>query len=223
MRLIAWRSAMTSARLNLQAMYRAAQNPSNWLTSAERLRDAAEIVLSQEVAKEAPYFRAYDEATQQALAIAYMGTNDAGHAEIACEPANYPPAQVLYAYAIENVLKGLIVANDGTVVDENKISKRLKSHDLIELAGSAGVLVHIEETPVLAALSDLSVWAGRYPVALRKEDYLGKENPDAMLDYGSRHVIMRRFLTRVLKELEGKVPRPRSRFGVVVVFRQPGT
>ena len=44
--------------------------------------------------------------------------------------------------------------------------------------------MHVEEQPILAALSDLSVSAGRYPVASRKEDYFGKENPHAMLDYG---------------------------------------
>src|ERR1700746_1534751 len=109
---------MTGFRLTQQGLFRAAQNPVNWLLSSERLRDAAEIVLRHEMANEVPYFRAYEEATQQALSIACSGTNEAGSAEIACEPPNYPPAQVLYAYAIENVLKGLIVANDGTVVDE---------------------------------------------------------------------------------------------------------
>jgi hypothetical protein len=214
---------MAGARLSQQQMYRAAQNPANWLLSAERLRKAAEIILSHEMTQEVPYFRAHDAATQEALAIAYTDPNKTGSAEIACEPPNYPPAQVLYAYAIENVLKGLIVANDTTVVNENKISKRLKSHDLIELSANAGVQVHIEERPVLAALSDLSVWAGRYPVALRREDYSGKENPDAMLDYGSQNVIMRRFFDRVFKELEAKLPRAPGRFGAVVAFRQPGT
>jgi hypothetical protein len=204
-------------------MYRAAQNPANWLLSAERLRDAAEIILSHEQAQEVPYFQAHEAASQKALALAYTGTNKAGTAEIACEPPNYPPAQVLYAYSIENVLKGIIVANDATVVDENKISRTLKSHDLIALAADARVQVHVQEKPVLAALSDLSVWAGRYPVALTKEDYIGKENPHAMLDYGSQNVIMRLFLKRTLKELEAKLQRAPGRFDVVVVFRQPGT
>jgi hypothetical protein len=120
-------------------MYRAAQNPASWLLSAERLRDAAEIILTHERAQEVPYFRAHKAAVQQALAIACTGTNAAGTVEIACAAPNYPPAQVLYAYAIENVLKGLIVAGDATIVDENRIGKRLKSHDLIGLSAAAGV------------------------------------------------------------------------------------
>jgi hypothetical protein len=214
---------MNGARLTLQQVYRAGQKPTSWLRSAERLRDAAETILSAEVVKEIPYFRAHEEATQQALSIACTGTNKAGHAEIPCDPPNYPPAQLLYAYAIENVLKGLIVAKDATIVDENIISKKLKSHDLIELSAAAGVTVHVEEQPILAALSDLSVWAGRYPVASRKEDYFRKENPHAMLDYGSKHVIMRRFFDRVRADLGPKLTGAASRYDVVVVFRPPGT
>jgi hypothetical protein len=214
---------MAGARLTPQQMYKAVQNPASWLLSAERLRDAAEIILKHEWAQEIPYFRAYEAATQEATAIAYSGTNKSGHAEILSPPPNYPPAQLLYAYAIENVLKGVIVANDATVIDENKISKKLQSHDLIQLSDAAELQVHKEERLLLAGLSDLAVWAGRYPVATRKEDYIGKENPNAMLDYGSQHVIMRRFFDRIFKVLEGKLPRQPGRFEAIVVFRQPGT
>lgn len=214
---------MAGARLTPQQVYRAAQNPVSWLISAERLRDAAEAIINAEVVKEVPYFRAHDEATQEALSIACTGSNEAGHAEIKNDPPNYPPAQLLYAHAIENVLKGLIVVNDPTVVNENKFSARLKGHDLVRLAADAGETVHVEEQQVLEALSDLSIWAGRYPVALRKEDYIGKENANAMLDYGSRNVIMRRFFDRVHGALEAKLPHAPSRYEVVVVFRPPGT
>jgi hypothetical protein len=214
---------VNEARLTIQQIYKAAQNPTSWLLSAERLRDAAEVIINAEVVREIPYFLAYDKATQDALSIACTGANKSGQAEIRSDPPNYPPAQLLYAYAMENVLKGLIVANDPSVVDENKISKSLKSHALVELSASAGITVHIEEAPVLAALSDLSIWTARYPVATRKEDYIGKENPHAMLDYGSRHAIMRRFFDRVYAELKGRLPRAPSRHDVVVVFRPLGT
>ena len=214
---------MGGAQLTLPAVYRAGQKPVCWLLSAERLRDAAEVILSAEVVKEIPYFRAHEEATRRALSIACTGTNEAGHAEIPCDPPNYPPAQLLYAYAIENALKGLIVADDAAVLDENSISKKLKSHDLIELSAAAGVTVHVEEQPILAALSDLSVWAGRYPVASRKEGLFreGKSPRDARDPV--KHVIMRRFFDRVRADLDAKLPGPASWCDVVVVFRPPGT
>jgi hypothetical protein len=214
---------MSGARLTSRQMYKAGQNPISWLLGADRLRDAAEIIIKAEVVREVPYFRAHDDAVQEALSIACTGNNESGQAEIKCDPPNYPPAQLLYAYAMENLLKGLIVANNPAVVDENKISNQLKSHDLVELSVSAGVTVHVEEEPVLAALSELSVWAARYPVATRKEDYVGKENPHAMLDYGSRHAIMRRFFDRARAVLEAKLPRGPNRHEMVVVFRPPGT
>jgi hypothetical protein len=58
---------------------------------------------------------------------------------------------------------------------------------------STDVTAQIEEKLILAALSDLSIWAGRYSAASRMEDYFGKENAHAMLDYGSRIVTMPAF------------------------------
>ncbi len=50
---------MSGARLTLQQMYKAAQNPTSWLLSAERLRDAAEVIINAEMVREIPYFRAH--------------------------------------------------------------------------------------------------------------------------------------------------------------------
>jgi hypothetical protein len=69
-------------------LFRAAQHPIGWLLSAERLRDAAEIVLRHEVAQEVPYFRAHGEAVEQAMAEAYSEGHDAGVAEVGALPPN---------------------------------------------------------------------------------------------------------------------------------------
>ncbi len=127
--------------------------------------------------------------------------------------------EVLYAYAIENVLKGIIVANNPSIANQNKIDSQLKSHDLVELAGLADVTVHGQERPVLQALSELAVWAGRYPVALTKEEFVGRPNPDEMLDYGALNVVMRQFFDRVFAVLVVKLPQRHGRFSAVVVFR----
>jgi hypothetical protein len=85
--------------------FKAAQQPIAWLLSAERLRAAADAILKQELASEIPYFHAHKIAEEEAVADAYSDGNDAGVAEIKAIPPNYPPAQLMYAYAIENVLK----------------------------------------------------------------------------------------------------------------------
>ena len=156
---------MSSNKLTPQQMFKAAQCPVSWLLSAENLQEVAEAAISHEDQFLVPYLRAHEAATQEALAKAYAEGRDAGTAEIRARTPNYRPAQVLYAYAIENVLKGLIVANDPSTINSDKLNAVLKKHDLLELARTAALTVHAQEEPVLGALSELSVWAGRYPVA----------------------------------------------------------
>lgn len=204
-----------------QMLYAAAQNPAGWFFSARRLRDAAEIILQHEVAQEIPYGLAYEEASREAIATAWTGTNEAGHAEIKCVPPNYMPAQLLYAFAIENLLKGLIMANNPGLAGEEKISKSVKSHDLLALAEQVGVEIAVQEVPVLKSLSDIAIWAGRYPVAARREEHEGKENPNRLLDWGSQHPIMRAFFNRAADELKSKLRPDLSFYDVVVSFRPP--
>ncbi len=180
--------------------------------------------MQHEVQYEVSYFRAYDAAVKEAQAIAFAEGNDCGSAQISARAPNYPPAQLLYAYAIENVLKGIIVANNPRLIGGEKLNNALKSHDLFELAKDATVTVHVQEEPVMKALSQLSIWAGRYPVALHQREHMGAPNSDELLDYGSRNPVMRLFFDRTFKELESKLPKPLENcFDVVVVFRPPGT
>ncbi len=204
--------------------FKAAQQPAAWLLSAERLRDAADAILKHELPAEVPYFQAHKIAEEEAVAAAYSEGNDAGIAEIKAIPPNYPPAQLTYAYAIENVLKGLIVSMRPALIQERELDGELATHNLIKLAEKAKFTVHVEERPVLEALSQLSIWAGRYPVARTRREFVGTPNADELLDYGSAHPIMRAFFERAHKELESRLPQQvGSRFGSLVVFRQPGT
>jgi hypothetical protein len=215
---------MASGTLTPQQIFRGAQGPAIWLLRAESLRDSAEIIIRHEDGYLIPYLRAYDGAMKAAMGRAYAEGEKAGHAEIRARTPNYPPAQLLYAYAIENALKGLMVANDPNLINGNKLDVALRDHNLLALAQRANFTVHVQENPVLAALSKLSVWAGRYPVALHVGDFVGTPNRDELMDYGSHHSIMRAFFDRAIETLEGKLSEPLgSRFGSVVIFRQPGT
>ncbi|WP_234686099.1 hypothetical protein [Bradyrhizobium monzae] len=204
--------------------FRAAQNPACWLLSAERLRDGAEAILVQEQAFEIEYLRAHEAATKEAMAIAYSEGNEAGIADIEARVPNYPAAQLLYGYALENLLKGIRVARDPSLITSGKLNGKLKSHDLVELAKAASFTLHTQEIPVAAALSKLSTWAGRYPVALFEAEFASTPNADELLDYGSRHPIVKAMYSRGHAELTALLPKPVSnRNGAVVVFRQPGT
>jgi hypothetical protein len=199
-------------------LFKSAQQPNQWLISAERLRAAADVILQDQVKREIPFFRAYEAAVQEALPHACVSPEGAAHAEIKCEPPNYRPAQLLYAYAIENVLKGLMIANDSGLADNRALRREITSHDLVALARKAKFELFVQETPVMAALSRISEWAGRYPVARTPERHGATSDPDALLDWGAQHSVTRRCFDRAVGELEKKLKGPRTRFGVVVVF-----
>jgi hypothetical protein len=84
---------------------------------------------------------------------------------IKCEPPNYRPAQLLYAYAMENVLKGRMIANERKLIGEHKLSDEIKCHNLVVLAEKVKCELCTQEKRVMEALSKISVWAGGYPVA----------------------------------------------------------
>jgi len=215
-------TSMTKKPIDSTEQFQAAQKPIMWFLSAERLRDAAEIILSDQIKQEVPFFRAVEEAQ-----FAAMISQDKS-AQIACLPPNYRPGQLLYAFAMENALKGLMIArNQGLVSSRHSISKSIKSHDLLKLANDARFSLAVQEVSVLKALSHISEWAGRYPVATAIDKYNNPENPyplglepDVLLDWGSQHPIMRECLGRMMRELEKALPSRPNRFGTWVAFKQ---
>ena len=202
-------------------VFKAAQSPQLWLLSASRLRDGAEAILEKELKYELPYIRAHKQAFGQATANAYSDRNDAGTAEIKARVPNYPVAEMLYGYALENLLKGIIVANDPLLISDEKFNAKLKSHDLIQLSKTCEFALNPQEIHVAKALSKLTEWAGRYPVALRQNEFAaGIPSRDELLDYGSQHPTMRMLFNRCYSELERLLPKAiGSQYGVVVVFK----
>src|SRR6516225_9921807 len=199
-------------------VFEAGQQAAAWLRRAGHLRDAAEVILRHELQAEISYSLARKIAEEEAAAARVRYGADLAVADIKATAPNYPPGQLLYAYAIENVLKGLIVLKRPDLIREHKLHGELQSHDLNKLAKKAKVTVDQQhERPVLEALTHLSKWAGRYPIALGPS--VDMPNPNAWLGYGSAHPIMRTFFERVYNELERRVPKQIHRFEKVFVYR----
>jgi len=83
---------------------------------------------------------------------------------------------MLAAFAMENLLKALIVQDQRKTLEHDFAEKRelptiLRTHDLCRLAERARVTLGDDRTrKLLDRLTRHSVWAGRYPVPLRPED-----------------------------------------------------
>jgi hypothetical protein len=89
----------------VEETFKAAQSPFGWLTSAERLEAAAETILEHEEAGALAYFNALEAAQREAVEKSYSSNDKTGLVEVRHEPPNYLPAQLLYAFALENLTR----------------------------------------------------------------------------------------------------------------------
>lgn len=75
------------------------------------------------------------------------------------------PATLLYGFALENLLKAILVQNDQSRVRNGRLAPWPGGgHDLPALAREAEVALDPVETDVLNRLSQFIKWAGRYPI-----------------------------------------------------------
>lgn len=74
---------------------------------------------------------------------------------------------LLASFALENVLKGLLIANDAKLIASGRLDVTLKSHKLINIAQKVESLVlSDEEKKVLQICQDAIPYWGRYPIPL---------------------------------------------------------
>jgi hypothetical protein len=119
------------------------------------------------------------------------------------------------AYALENLLKGLIIANQPDLISEEKLDKTIKLHDLVKLSDRAGLTLSAEEEQVLQMLSEIAVWSGRYPAAATFERHAKTEHHP--LPTRQDHAVMKAYYARVRAELLPKLKYIPSRTGGMIV------
>ena len=83
---------------------------------------------------------------------------------------NFDADYMLIAYAIENLLKGLMIAKGMAPFKGNKYPDILVGHDLYKLHEQAKPKATIT-SGVLHALTFMSEWRARYPLPLKLQDF----------------------------------------------------
>lgn len=159
---------MTERKLDWDYVYR--QNYESrvfcdihWIGKAEDLMQSAKL-LEPEVIRIWESFRAH--ATDKKTKIL---------------PNHYQGAYfMLLAYAVENLLKAIIIRKRSREYKEGfrmtrKFPKELQSHDLVQLASKAGLEFNLEEEDLLRRLTRSATWYGRYPVPLHYTAGAGAE------------------------------------------------
>lgn len=127
------------------------REPLMWLGSAKRLRRAADLLVPEitEILRQYGHRGARSE--EVFLVFPYL---------------------MLCGMAVENLLKGILVAGDPGVVEPDRLNLKAwgggeHPHDLSHLAAKAAVSLSEEELDLLVRMSEAVLWNGRYPIPIK--------------------------------------------------------
>ncbi len=140
------------------------QRPLFWWKKGRELAEAAEIILRSHnrTAKDQKEGRRYRRMIMPGIWQEVM------------QPISYEPANLLYALAIENALKGIVVGRDNSLISPKTLARIFKStrHNLRELGRVSGLHLSIPEQALLDKLTATIKWVGRYPTPLNEDDLM---------------------------------------------------
>ena len=132
-------------------------NPSSWLYTAESLMRAARSLLPS---MEADARKLADPTVVNGFEIPVT-----------------PVYMLLVGLAIENLAKGIYVARHPSVCSSDNLPRELTTHKAIELLESLDVGLSQAEIGLLERIETFVLWAGRYPIPLKLDDLLPRNQP----------------------------------------------
>ena len=140
--------------------------PSNWLEYADELKNSAEILWENNFNS----FRL--QIVQDSKKII---TND----KISSISRPY---LLLIGLSIENIIKGILVAEFPEHINKGKLSKELKSHALLHLMDKIkSIQITKSEKEILKLLEEVVPYWGRYPIPLEYNKLLPEVGVDVNL------------------------------------------
>jgi hypothetical protein len=109
-----------------------------------------------------------------------------------------PVFQMLAGYALENVLKAIVIAREPNIVSDKRQWERLTSaqgHNLLWLCDLAKVSLEEPSRQFLEQLTDATFWIGRYPVTRRRDEmkrwkHSNSTDPDHFLRLYDRFTVI---------------------------------
>lgn len=94
-------------------------------------------------------------------------------------------ASLLLGLAFENLIKGIVVAREPTLIKDGAVTGRLVTHKVADLARDESLLTSDGEYRQLKILEQYVLWLGRYPLPREKQSYhdlIGLEPGDDPLE-----------------------------------------
>ncbi len=183
----------------LQRLFTKRQHPMYWLISARDLRDAAETIIKDQEPVETKLWEALTEQAKRPKPRGVYWTN--------AEHPNYTPAHMLYAFATENLIKGLIMAEQPERIGKDELDSTIANHNLLKLVGLISLKFDDDEQKLLERLTHTILWAGRYPVSKVPTGMMPKGRDGSRLmpkfiHWSEEHGAMRRLYQRLDGDLE---------------------
>lgn len=139
------------------------KEPSSWLRTAQSLKLAAELVI------DGPLYKSHFMLMRGEDMVIPIPED-----EVFAKHDLLLVHMMLAGFAVENLVKGIIVAKKLASAKSGELDKRLSKHDLLKLCEQAGIEIQLDETEknLLKRLSTYTVWAGRYPASKTNKDML---------------------------------------------------
>ncbi|MEM8560456.1 MAG: hypothetical protein AAGG50_21745 [Bacteroidota bacterium] len=160
---------MTDAELeelNARTLFVVNGSPGSWLDHADELRDAAEVLWndrSNGLRVEAAPVVEIEEVREGNL----ISEVPKVRSQVSKFYAVSRPYLLLAGFAIENLAKGILIAENPTLISDGSLRPEIKTHNLTRLLGKIGSVEasEAERKFCSVASSALPYW-GRYPIPL---------------------------------------------------------
>lgn len=182
----------------------------HWYAKAIELRRSARALYKSLL----PGLRRHEQAVRRANRLLDEEARKVVAVRAHCPDAR--PVYMLYGFALENLLKGLLIARNPHLIGKQSLSKIIKRHGLRALLADAHITTNSTENDVLRWTEEVVIWKARYPVPTD----VGKatellEGSLTLRQYQRRKQILESIFVRVENALKVHTKRPRG-FGVLV-------
>ena len=166
-------------KLNAKTIFVRDAMPDAWLNYADELMESAELLWAQK---------------DEGLRLEAESAEQESQTGITITPqprkiSSISRAYILLAgFALENVIKGLLVAQNPAHINQGRLSSDLRSHDLLGLASKVeGLSFSKKEQRVCQIVKDAIPYWGRYPIPLEYNGVL----PEVAIDNELRQVFLK--------------------------------
>jgi hypothetical protein len=123
---------------------------------------------------------------------------------------------LLTGMAIENLIKGILVGRDSSLVNRELINKKLlpKGGHGISEGAKRVISVSNSEHDLLRRLEEYLIWAGRYPMPLKSEVFLKSQTPENLRSFSwADFELIDKFFDRLAEILDNEwAERERSKY-----------